>query len=34
MQLRDYQTNLINDVRNAFKCGFKRILAVLPCGGG
>lgn len=34
MKLRNYQINFVNDLRNAFKCGFKRILGVLPCGAG
>lgn len=34
MQLRDYQTDIINDVRKVFTFGIKRVLAVLPCGAG
>lgn len=34
MILRDYQEELINNTREAFRQGFKRILCVLPCGGG
>lgn len=32
--LRPYQENLIQNVRLAFKEKYKKILAVLPCGGG
>jgi superfamily II DNA or RNA helicase len=34
MKLRDYQINLINDVRQAYLSGKKRPCIVLPCGGG
>lgn len=34
LKLRNYQTDFINNLRNAFKCGFKRVLGVLPCGAG
>lgn len=34
MKLRDYQTNLINATRQAFRDGYKRPLVVLPCGAG
>ena len=34
MQLRDYQTDIIDDVRKVFTFGTKRVLAVLPCGAG
>lgn len=34
MILRDYQEQLISNTRLAFKNGYKRILCVLPCGGG
>lgn len=34
MKLRDYQTNLINDTRKSFARGNKRVMVVLPCGGG
>lgn len=33
-QLREYQLDLINRVRQAYKQGFKRPCIVLPCGGG
>jgi len=34
MNLREYQTTLINEVRQAYIDGFKRPCVVLPCGGG
>lgn len=34
MKLRPYQTNLINDTRKSFARGNKRVMVVLPCGGG
>ena len=34
MILRDYQNNLINATRNAFRAGSKAPCVVLPCGGG
>lgn len=34
MQLRNYQQDLINQARLAFKNGYKHLLCVLPCGGG
>lgn len=34
MKLRDYQVELINDVRKAYLSGKKRPCIVLPCGGG
>lgn len=34
MQLRQYQTELINKTREAFKFGYKRVLVTLPCGAG
>ena len=34
MKLRNYQDNLINATREAFKEGFKAPLVVLPCGAG
>ena len=34
MELRNYQKDEIEKVRNAFKRGKKRVLAVLPCGAG
>lgn len=33
-QLRDYQEQLVSDVRQAYIDGFKRPCIVLPCGGG
>ncbi len=32
--LRDYQTDIINKTRQAFKDGFKSPIIVLPCGSG
>lgn len=34
LTLRDYQNTVISDVRRAFAEGHRRILTVLPCGGG
>ena len=34
MNLRDYQIDEINKVRDAFRKGKKKVLAVLPCGAG
>lgn len=34
MELRFYQTDSINNTRNLFKQGYKRVLTVLPCGAG
>lgn len=34
MELRDYQTDLIDATRDAFRCGYTRPLVVLPPGGG
>lgn len=34
MQLRDYQLDLVNQVHNAWRQGFRRPCIVLPCGGG
>jgi superfamily II DNA or RNA helicase len=34
MQLRDYQTKLVNDARDQILAGKRRILLQLPCGGG
>lgn len=34
MKLRNYQQNEIEKVRNAFRSGKKKVLAVLPCGAG
>ena len=34
MQLRNYQTQLIEDTRQSIREGHKRILCVLPCGAG
>lgn len=33
-QLRDYQEQLVTDVRKAYREGYKRPCIVLPCGGG
>lgn len=34
MKLRDYQIDSVNNTRNLFKQGNKRVLTVLPCGAG
>ena len=34
MELREYQTKLIDDIRNELYKGKKNICAVLGCGGG
>lgn len=34
MQLRPYQTQLITDIRLQYQMGHRRVLAVLPTGGG
>ena len=34
MKLRDYQTESINNTRDLFRKGNKRVLTVLPCGAG
>ena len=34
MELREYQTELINNIRNELYKGKKNICAVLGCGGG
>ena len=34
MKLRDYQEAAINGIRESFRKGNKRVLLVLPCGGG
>ena len=34
MELRDYQTDLLNKTVEAFKQGFRRPLVVAPCGAG
>lgn len=34
MQLRDYQEEVIEETRNAFRKGYKAPCVVLPCGGG
>ena len=34
MQLREYQIDLINNVKNSYKHGKKAPCIVLPCGGG
>ena len=33
-QLRPYQTDIVNRVRQAYLQGFKAPCVVLPCGGG
>ena len=30
-ELRDYQLNIYNKIKNAFKGGSKGVVAVLPC---
>lgn len=32
--LRDYQSDIINRCREAFKAGYKKLCCVLPCGAG
>lgn len=32
--LRDYQKNIVNNCRDAFKSGYKKLCCVLPCGAG
>ena len=34
LTLRNYQQNIINNCRDAFKNGFHRLCCVLPCGAG
>lgn len=34
MKLREYQQNLINDIKTTLKAGFNSICVVLSCGGG
>lgn len=34
MKLRDYQENLIADIRGSIRAGHRNVLAVLPTGGG
>lgn len=34
MQLRPYQTDLVDDIRQSLKTGKRSICAVLGCGGG
>ena len=34
MKLREYQINLINEIRKSYLKGFRRPCLVLPCGGG
>ena len=34
MILRDYQIQLISDIHNAYRRGYKRPCAVMPCGAG
>lgn len=34
MPLREYQINLIDEVRNAYRKGYRSPCIVLPCGGG
>lgn len=34
VQLRDYQLNVVDAVRNGYASGFRSILVVLPTGGG
>lgn len=32
--LRDYQQNIVNNCRDAFKNGYRKLCCVLPCGAG
>lgn len=34
MELRDYQVQLISDIHSAWRHGYKRPCAVMPCGAG
>jgi superfamily II DNA or RNA helicase len=34
MNLRSYQQQLINDIRLQYQLGHRKVLAVLPTGGG
>lgn len=34
IELRDYQRELINNIRQSVKCGHRSIVSVLGCGGG
>lgn len=34
LTLRNYQETIINNCRNAFKNGYKKLCCVLPCGAG
>lgn len=34
LTLRNYQQNIVNNCRNAFKNGYKKLCCVLPCGAG
>lgn len=34
LTLRNYQQNIVNNCRDAFKNGFHRLCCVLPCGAG
>jgi len=34
IKLRDYQEKLVSDIRESFRQGYRRTLAVLPTGGG
>ena len=34
MELRKYQSDILNDIRKTYKQGYKAPCLVLPCGGG
>lgn len=34
LKLRDYQQTIVNNCRDAFKNGYKKLCCVLPCGAG
>ena len=34
LTLRNYQQNIVNNCRDAFKNGYKKLCCVLPCGAG
>ena len=34
MILRDYQERMISDIHSAYRHGYKRPCAVMPCGAG
>ena len=34
MELREYQSDILNEIRKTYKQGYKAPCLVLPCGGG